>query len=70
MRFKKLLRVMPGGAHGIYETDKGTAIKKPLGQKVKTSYWDIPSILTLLAVVIGAAIIWSLPIIAWIRTSQ
>jgi len=36
--------------------------------KVKSSYWDAKSVLLVIAMFVGAALIWSLPIISWHKT--
>lgn len=38
--------------------------------KVKSSYWDVKSVLVVIAMFIGAALIWSLPVISWYKTKD
>ena len=38
--------------------------------KVKSSCWDAKSVLLVIAMFVGAALIWSLPVISWYKTKD
>lgn len=38
--------------------------------KAKSSYWDAKSVLFLVAIIVGAALIWSLPVMSWYKTKN
>ncbi|OGY57580.1 MAG: hypothetical protein A3D47_01175 [Candidatus Colwellbacteria bacterium RIFCSPHIGHO2_02_FULL_43_15] len=67
MRLIKFLRLTSGKNHAIYETDKGTIVRKPIGQIVTPFYWDAKSVIALIAMIIVAALLWSIPVVAWIK---
>lgn len=56
MKFIKLIRITPGERHGLYKTNRGFAVRKPLGQRV-SPYWDLKSFIAA-AVFIAAGVLW------------